>query len=105
MDDLDSSIESLLDSIREVADGGRPYRDGAADKEQCRRSYYRSCWMFLQTEGPQHRQVLLDRAQAQGIHIGGRDKTQPDVQLHVSKDARFRSDGQGQWRITDDAGE
>lgn len=101
VDDLDSSIESLLDSIQavEMADDRIVTAPQTGTVQEVLLSFLLD---VLQTEGPQHRQVLLDRAQAQGIHIGGRDRLN-QMSSYLSKDARFNSDGQGHWRLTDDA--
>ena len=56
---------------------------------------------ILVIERPLRREVLLDRVQERGIHVGGA-KPVNSIGSYLSTDPRFRNAGRGIWTLTEE---
>ena len=56
---------------------------------------------MLRKHGPQHRKALLQMVEASGVIVGGQSPVS-NMSAYLSRDKRFRSNGDGLWSIVQD---
>ena len=93
--DLDKEVEALHVAIRVFEQNGQ-------SRERQGSSYARELTDamadILGTERPLRREVILERLQERGIHVGGA-KPVNSIGSYLSTDDRFRNVGKGLWML------
>ena len=97
-----AAIDEILDVLKSDQEESHPIPRGGRIKAIADAAY-----PIVEAAGPMRRESILDRLQADGVHIrgnGGVDKKLMTLSSALSKDARFKSHGKGSglWDIDRD---
>ena len=105
--------EEKLNRLREHLDNAKGYRSSITsvpsrifgESQQQARSFRElltdTIYLVLRGERPLHRTDVLERVVAQGVHVGGNDPLST-IAPYMTSDARFTSDGRGNWTLAEE---
>lgn len=93
-DVLDKQIDSIRSTVNIVE--SRPESEQASSKQA--QALRDSIYEILSEEHPLHRRTIHDRLILRGVKVGGQDPVNT-VGAHLSRDARFRNVGRGEWDL------
>ena len=98
MEALQVAISSLRNAIREVELAEDDFVT-TPHKGTFREEITGAMRKTLEEHGPLHRNVILEKVSARGLHIGGGIRT---VGAYLSADERFKNVGKGIWALTEE---
>ncbi len=93
-DVLDKQIDSIRSAVNILE--SRPEAEYASSKQA--QALRDSIYEILSEQHPLHRRTIYDKLVERGIKVGGQDPVN-NVGAHLSRDARFRNVGRGEWDL------
>ena len=97
-DVIDMQVESIRNAINVFASRPEAATTGSSQQAQVLRD---TIYVILSEQHPLHRRTIYDKLAERGISVGGKDPVNT-VGAHLSKDARFRKLGKGEWDLDAD---